>query len=481
MKHREKLHRFGRHYSATLRKYLAREREAVLEEAYELGRAAIGDGLGILDMARVHLEAREKLLQADIGEKNRERISRLAGTFYLQSLSPFEATHRGFRETNAQLLKRNGELAAEIAERQHAEQALRESEERYSRLIETAHDVIFSLTPDGRFAALNRAFEKITGWSRPAWLGRSFAALIHPEEVELAVERFYAVLRGIRPEVWQYRVRKADGQYVVGEFTLARELKGGQPVGVFGIGRDITERKQIEEALKNLSRKILQAQEWERRRISRELHDEVGQSLTAISVTLAALRNHGGSKSDNFSRMVAGTQRLLEGTMETVHRFARELRPAMLDELGLLPALRSHVKTFSERTGLRAQLHTDPAAENLNGEQKIAIFRITQESLTNVAKHARASRVTVSLQRAGDGICLEIADNGKSFRANPDTAAKQKQRLGLLGMQERVRLINGQFSIRPEPGRGTTVRVTIPFQSVKADMINGQGKGVIYG
>ncbi len=115
---------------------------------------------------------------------------------------------------------------------------------------------------------------------------------------------------------------------------------------------DITERKRAEEALKNLSRKILRAQEEERRRISRELHDEVGQSLTAISVTLAALGNNGASKSEHIRRTVAGTQRLLESTMETVHRFARELRPAMLDELGLLPALRSHAKSFSARTSL---------------------------------------------------------------------------------------------------------------------------------
>jgi PAS domain S-box-containing protein len=470
MKQREKLRRLARRYAATLRKYLGREREADLEAAYELGRAAIGEGLGILDLARVHLEAREKLLRTDAGGKNRRRISKLAGTFFLQTLSPFEATHRGFRETNAELLKRNRDLAAEITGRRRIEAALRESEQRYGTLIETANDVIFSLAPDGRIVALNRAFEKITGWPRSVWVGKSFTPLIHPDEMAMAVERFYGVLQGEPPEVWQYRVRRANGQYAVGEFTLARETKDGQAVGVFGIGRDITERKQAEEALKNLSRKILQAQEEERRRISRELHDEVGQSLTAISVGLATLRNNGAAKTGRFARTIAGTQRLLEGTMETVHRFARELRPALLDELGLLPALRSQVKIFSEHTGLRVQLQADPAAERLNSEQKIAVFRIAQESLTNVAKHARASRVSVSLQAANDGICMEIADNGKSFRTGPGTAAKQKQRLGLLGMQERVRLVNGQFSVRPQPGRGTTVRVTIPFQSVNAGL-----------
>ncbi|MGH7994456.1 MAG: PAS domain S-box protein, partial [Limisphaerales bacterium] len=370
MNKRQKLHKLEQRYATNLRKYLADEREAVLEKTYELGRVAIADGLGILDMARVHLEAREKLLRSDTAGKNRERVSKLAGAFFLQSLSPFEATHRGFRATNAELLQRNRELAAEITGRQRIENALRESEQRYSTLIETAHDVIFSLAPDGRIVAINRAFEKITGWPRSVWVGKSFAPLIHPDEMAIAVERFYGVLQGKPPEVWQYRVRRANGQYIVGEFTLARETKDGQAVGVFGIGRDITERKRVEEALKNLSRKILHAQEEERRRISRELHDEVGQSLTAISVGLATVQNNGAAKSGNFSRTIAGTQRLLEGTMETVHRFARELRPAMLDELGLIPALRSHVKIFSEHTGLRVRLNADPTAERLNSEQK---------------------------------------------------------------------------------------------------------------
>ena len=465
MKHGRNLAALARSYLTTLRKYQARETEAVLEEAYELGRAAMAAGLGVLDMARVHLQAREKVLRSDAGGKNRVRISKLAGVLFLQALSPFEATHRGFRETNAELMKRNRELAAEIRERQRTEKALRASERRYGRLIETAQDVIFSLAPDGRIVALNRAFETITGWPRAEWLGRPFSLLIHPAEADVALERFHMVLEGRPPAVWEYRVRAASGRYLVGEFTLTREVQDGRIVGVFGIGRDITARKRAEEALQGFSRRILHAQEEERRRISRELHDEVGQSLTAISVALANLRNNGTATVAGLAQKVTLSQRLLQGTMENVHRFARELRPAMLDELGLLPALRSHMKNFSARTGLRVNFTADPQAEQLDGERKTALFRIAQESLTNVAKHARARRVNVSVCGTDAGICMEIADNGRSFRLNSRTAAKQKQRLGLLGMQERVRLLNGQFSIKPVPGRGTTVRVTIPFQA----------------
>jgi signal transduction histidine kinase len=246
--------------------------------------------------------------------------------------------------------------------------------------------------------------------------------------------------------------------------------------------RDITELHRQEEVLRNLASKIIHAQEEERRRISRELHDEVGQSLTAISMALASLRNSRVTKPETFSRTIAGTQRVLEETMEKVHQFARELRPAMLDELGLLPALRSHLKNFAACTGLRLKFSADAAAEKLDDEKKTALFRIAQESLNNVAKHAGASRVKISVGQTCDGIRMEIADNGKSFRASNGKGDGQKQHLGLLGMQERVRLVNGHFDIHPKPGRGTTVCVQIPFQSAAAaSNLRNEQKGAAYG
>jgi len=225
----------------------------------------------------------------------------------------------------------------------------------------------------------------------------------------------------------------------------------------------------MQENLRNLSNKILSTQEDERKRISRELHDEVGQSLTAINVTLATMRNNGVGNTASGQKL-AETQVLLQETMETVHRFARDLRPAMLDELGLLPALRSYLKAFASRTGLRVQFRGNPIAEQLADDQKIVVFRIAQESLTNVSKHAHASQVEVSLSKLKESICMEITDDGRSFKADPMESGKNKGRLGLLGMQERVRLVNGQFTIKPQPGKGTTVRVVIPFNPAGAIM-----------
>jgi signal transduction histidine kinase len=135
----------------------------------------------------------------------------------------------------------------------------------------------------------------------------------------------------------------------------------------------------------------------------------------------------------------------------------------LLDELGLIPALRSHLENLAQRTGLRVFLRADPLAEQLSDEEKLVLFRVAQESLNNVVKHAKASRAEVAVWKTGEGIEMSVADNGKSFRLDVNGAVRH-QRLGLLGMRERVRLVNGIFRILPRPGRGTTVRVTIPFK-----------------
>lgn len=219
----------------------------------------------------------------------------------------------------------------------------------------------------------------------------------------------------------------------------------------------------MQEDLRQLSDEILHVQEEERTRISRELHDEVGQALTALNVNLAMLTNPAGRSPGNFEARIAGVQALLEQTMGTVHNFARELRPAMLDELGLLPALRSYLKDFQERTRIHASFDAGPHLEELDDGQKTTLFRVAQESLTNITKHAQASQVTVAIRRRNGNVRMEIRDNGKGFAMEPQMAAKRKKRLGVLGMQERVRLVNGHLGLHSQPGKGTVVHVLIPL------------------
>src|SRR5437879_1497294 len=204
---------------------------------------------------------------------------------------------------------------------------------------------------------------------------------------------------------------------------------------------------------------ILRVQEEERKRISRELHDEVGQEVVAINahlagVQLAAVQRRGSAKHTALlTATVADIEKLLNRAMSRVHAFAQELRPAVLDDLGLVPALRSYLKDFAQRTGLF--VHFERAAvpqKLLNAEQETTLFRIAQESLNNVARHARATQVEISLRQVKDGVQLCVKDNGSGFSAQALRSRIAKRRLGLLGMQERLRLLGGRLLVQSMPG-----------------------------
>lgn len=373
------LNKLSRRYAEALQGYVACGREDYLQTAYELGRRAIAQGLGVLDMVRLHHACLLGLLDPLTFVQSCLPAWQAAETFFMEALSPFEATHRGFRETSLQLgelnqtlARRNLELAAinrtlkqEIRERKRTEEALRESGEHYQVL-----------------------------------------------------------------------------------FNEAREMQ---------------------ENLRHLSNQMLHLQEEERKRISRELHDEVGQALTAINMHLAVLRQAPVLDTAVGRKKIAEVQQLLEQTMDAVHHFARELRPAMLDDLGLGPALRSYANSFAARTGIRVQCQISASVERLGGNEKLALYRVAQESLTNVAKHAHAGEVRLAIDETAGGIRMEIADNGRAFQVDRQLAVNGKKRLGLLGMGERVRLINGEFSIASQPGKGTTVRVVIPCAGASPD------------
>jgi signal transduction histidine kinase len=211
---------------------------------------------------------------------------------------------------------------------------------------------------------------------------------------------------------------------------------------------------------------ILHVQEEERKRISRELHDEIGRALTDILRHFAGSQQDGSAEPDwLFKTRVADVQELLIGAMDRVHSFARELRPPMLDDLGLLPALRSYLRQFAERTGLLVHFEQGARDALLNEDQRTALFRVAQESLTNVAKHAQATEVQIALRKVKNGVQLRIKDNGKGFSMQRRRLPVQEKRLGLLGMQERMGLVNGRFMVQSAPGKGTTVLAEVSLQS----------------
>jgi len=220
----------------------------------------------------------------------------------------------------------------------------------------------------------------------------------------------------------------------------------------------------MQEHLRHLSRRVLSAQEEERKVISRELHDEIGQILTGVTVRLAALKRDAAVSTRGLEKRLAGTQRLLEKTMRIVHRCARELRPPILDDLGLIPALHAFMRQFTKRTRIPIRFSAFAGVERLNGDKRTVLYRVGQESLTNVAKHAQATRVSVVLRRVGGDVLLEIHDDGRSFRVQRVLSARKVTRLGLLGMRERVEMVGGNFSVLSTPGNGTTVRAQVPMK-----------------
>ncbi len=226
----------------------------------------------------------------------------------------------------------------------------------------------------------------------------------------------------------------------------------------------LKQSKKQQLKLRELSHRILTAQEQERKRISRELHDIIAQTLVGVNVHLTALCQSTTMEESPALEHIFRTRELVSKAVDTIHHFARELRPAMLDNLGLLPALRVFLENFMETTGVRTSLASFPAIEGLPSLVKTTLFRICQEALTNVARHAKATSVTINIMLVDEFLHLEIKDDGQGFAMDSKaTAAKNARRIGLLGMKERVEMINGEFRLESTPGKFTCVYVKIPL------------------
>ena len=230
----------------------------------------------------------------------------------------------------------------------------------------------------------------------------------------------------------------------------------------------LEQSRHMQEQLRLLSRQLLSAQEEERKMISRELHDQIAQTLTGINIRLASLKIESTLNTKGLQKKISSTQRLVEKSVDIVHRFARALRPTVLDDLGLIPALHSFMKSFNKRTGVRTSLRAFAAVERLDTAKRTVLFRVAQEALTNVARHAQASRVEVSIQKLPDCICMKIKDDGKSFNLERTLHDNGGKRLGLLGMRERLEMVGGKFVVESSPGKGTTILAQIPPDNARA-------------
>jgi len=316
--------------------------------------------------------------------------------------------------------------------------------------------------------ASSRDFPALSG----DWLKRKgffFTQALIPLEAAQRAE--LAASRNLR--LRNEALRRSASALAEGNRELKREVarrKAGEEVirqGKERYHRLLLESQAMQKKLRQLTHKIISAQEDERKEISRELHDEVVQTLVGINVQLSALSRGASTGADQLKEKIALTQRLVENSVNAVHRFARELRPAVLDDLGLIPALHAYSKNLAGRKKFKIHMTAFGGVEALGSGKRTVLFRVAQEALTNVARHSHATKVRMSITQVSNAIRLEINDNGQAFQVAKILLAKNPKRLGLVGMRERVEMVGGTLTIKSEAGEGTTVRAEIPFHPKK--------------
>jgi PAS domain S-box-containing protein len=360
-------------------------------------------------------------------------------------------------------------ILRDITHRKQGEDALRDSAERYQRLVDLVPNAIW-VEREERITFVNRACVQILGaQSVEQLLGRSPLDLIHPDFHALATTRRSRLHEGLETEpLVEKKVIRLDGEVRDVEIAEASFYDQGK-LAVLAVLRDITERKLAEreleesrEKLRHLSTSLLAVREEEKTRIARELHDELGQSLTGLKMDLAQIGSQLRPDQIDAAHRAKSMLSLLDSTVASVRRIATELRPLMLDDLGLVPTIEWLVHDFSQRSGIAVELELPAADFDVGPELSTAVFRVLQESLTNVARHAQASRVEVVLKGSDQHVELRVHDNGMGISS---AAASGTKTLGMLGMRERAAMLGGKFILESERGAGTSIMMTIPRQS----------------
>lgn len=341
-----------------------------------------------------------------------------------------------------------------------------EEQARYRELFEISHDVILLVDSEGRILDVNRRGEQVTGYSRGQLLSMNVIQHLALADDEPVVTQMLEDLedRGVREFRVRWRTSQGDTVHLDGS-AVARRSRTGQTVAAFCILRDVTERTKSELATRE---RVEAAREEERTRIARELHDELGSTLTRVRWDLEALEKDltgvpGQPPASLHERFAVATS-LVDATIDSVRRIASELRPACLDDLGLVAALEMQVKQFQRATGITCHLDVllDDGHSLPSGEQSSTLFRIVQEALTNVRRHARATVVNIVLEERDGELTLEVRDNGVGI---PAAALTSPTALGLIGIRERAALVDGTVEIST-PGKGTVVAVRLRARSL---------------
>ena len=379
-----------------------------------------------------------------------------------------EKNARGFFDEQGKLLRVIG-MMANITERKRAEEALRESEDKLRLLLDSTAEAIYGIDLEQRCMFCNPACLRILGYQHvDEVLGKNMHDLLHHTRAdgtpfpieECRVHRVTRTGEGVHAEdevLW-----RSNGTSFPVEYWSYPQRRGQELVGAVVAFIDITERKLAEVALANMSRKLVEAQEQERARIARELHDDINQRLALLGIELQQLREHYPELPVEISSRMEELQEQTTGISTDVQALSHELHSSKLEYLGAVGGMKSWCKEFGERQGIQIEFKNPEAKISLPPEVGLCLFRVLQEALHNAATHSGVKRIEVQLREDSGEIHLVVSDLGRGFDWQ---TAMQGRGLGLTSMQERVRLVNGTIAIRSKPMGGTTVHVRVPFKS----------------